>query len=123
MDEKERKALMMDFEKNRQTLGNILNQKQQLNVQLEVIAASMEELEATDEKTVMKIIGNIMVNKSTEEMKKELTEQKESFELRLKTVEKQEQSLMKKLNSLKAEIEGSEKGAGEEKQQENQTKK
>ena len=40
------------------------------------------------------------------EMKKEIEEQKTSFDLRLKTFEKQESTLLKKLNSLKSQIEG-----------------
>ena len=54
----------------------------------------------------MKIIGNIMISKTVEDMKKELKEQQESFELRVKTLDKQEETIMKKLNSIKSQVEG-----------------
>ena len=109
MNEEEKRALMMDFERNRQMLGGLSQQKQQIQIQIEVIKASLEEIKDTKEKTVMKIIGNILISKSVEDMTKELNEQQASFELRLKTIEKQEESLIKKLNSIKAQIEGDEK--------------
>jgi prefoldin beta subunit len=123
MDENQRRQMMMEFERNRQMLGNVLSQKQQIDMQIEVIGASLEELENTSDKTVMKIIGNIMISKPVAEMKKELKEQKESFELRLKTMEKQEETLMKKLNSLKAEIEGTEQPKQEDKSEKKSEKK
>jgi prefoldin beta subunit len=106
MDNENKQNLMMEFERNRQMLGNILSQKQHYSVQIEVINASLTELEKTKEKSVMKIIGNIMVSKTVEEMKKELNDDKEMFDLKLKTIEKQEKTLVTKLNSLRAEIEG-----------------
>ncbi|MDD3083759.1 MAG: prefoldin subunit [Candidatus ainarchaeum sp.] len=106
MDEQEKRELMIDFERNRQMLGNVSAQKQQYQIQVEVIKASLEELKETKEKIVMKIIGNILINKTVSEMKKELEEQKESFELRLKTLGRQEETIVKKLNSIKAQIEG-----------------
>jgi hypothetical protein len=55
----------------------------------------------------MKIIGNIMISKTVAEMKKELEEQLESFELRLKTLQKQEETMgnyKKTLNSMLEEM-------------------
>jgi len=106
MEEEERRELVMNFERNRQMLANIMQQKQQYNIQVEVIGASLDELKDTKEKTVMKIVGNIMVSKTVADMKKELEEQKASFDLRLKTLEKQEETTMTKLNSIKAKLEG-----------------
>ena len=106
MNDEEKRALMVDFERNRQMLASVSQQRQQMSIQVEVIKASLEEIKETKEKTVMKIIGNIMVSKTVEEMKKELKEQKESFELRVKTLDKQEETIMKKLNSIKVQVEG-----------------
>lgn len=107
MNDEEKRELLTEFERNRQILQSVSAQKQQIIMQIEMIKASLEELENTKEKTVMKIIGNILVNKSVDEMKKELLEQKESFELRNKTLVKQEENLINKLNSIKAQVEGS----------------
>jgi len=106
MNDEEQRALIMDFERSRQMLGTVSQQKQQYNVQKEVISVSLEELENTKEKSVLKVVGNILIQKSVEEMKKELKEQKETTELRIKTIEKQEETLIKKLNSIKSKVEG-----------------
>jgi len=122
MNEEDQRALVMDFERNRQLLGTISSQKQQLSVQNEVIMASLEELKGTKEKTVLKVVGNILVQKSVADMKKELEEQKETTGLKLKTVEKQEETIIKKLNSIKAKVEGAQEGA-EKKETKKKTKK
>ena len=122
MNEEDQRALVMDFERNRQLLGTISSQKQQLSVQNEVIMASLEELKGTKEKTVLKVVGNILVPKSVADMKKELEEQKETTGLKLKTVEKQEETIIKKLNSIKAKVEGAQEGA-EKKETKKKTKK
>jgi len=106
MNEEEQRALIMDFERNRQMLGNISQQKQQYAMQSELINASLEELGKTKEKTVLKVVGNILITKDVKEMENELKERKESVDLRLKTLEKQEESALKKLNSIRAKIEG-----------------
>ncbi|MBT7241712.1 MAG: hypothetical protein HN878_04440 [Candidatus Diapherotrites archaeon] len=121
MNEDEQRALVMDFERNRQLLSTISQQKQQLSVQNEVIAASLDELKDTKEKSVLKVVGNILVQKSVVDMKKELNEQQETTGLKLKTLEKQEETIIKKLNSIKAKVEGPAKE--EKKETKKKTKK
>ncbi len=119
MNEEEQRAALLEFERNRQMLGNINAQKQQVAFQLEMVNASLEEMGKTKEKTVYKVVGNVLFLKDAKEMEKELKEKKESTELRLKTVEKQEEVLIKKLNSIKAKIEGEAKEAEEKKKDKN----
>lgn len=124
MNEEEKRAAMVEFERNRQLLSNISSQKQQLQMQVDVFKNSREELNKTNEKTVMKVVGNLIVNKDKEEMKKELDERVESLELKLKTMEKQEESTTKKLNSLKSQLEGAmQQGSGEESENKDTKKK
>ena len=105
MNDSEKRELLMDFERNRQMLQGVSSQKQQISMQIEIIKASLEELDQTKEKSVLKIIGNILVSKSVTDMKKELSEQQESYELRNKTLAKQEETLINKLNAIKAKVE------------------
>jgi prefoldin beta subunit len=105
MNEEEQRAMILDFERNRQLLSSISAQKQQVSFQLEMVNASLEEMGKTSEKTVYKVVGNVLFPKNIEDMKKELTEKKESTELRMKTVEKQEENVVKKLNTLRAKLE------------------
>jgi len=72
-----------------QNLHSIINQKQTFQMQLSENENALEELEKT-KKDVYKIIGTIMVNSDKEDVKNELKEQKEILDLRIKTLEKQE---------------------------------
>ncbi len=100
---------IVEFEKQRQLLMNISLQKQQLQASLSGAEQSLKELSNTKEEKVFKIIGNILIQKDTKEVAKELEESKESTSLRLKTVEKQEENLLTKLNALRQSIESAAK--------------
>ena len=113
MNEEEQRAMILDFERNRQILMGVSSQKQQTAMQLEMINASLEELSKTKEKSVYKVVGNVLFPKDSKEMEKELKDKKESFDLRLKTLEKQEETFIKKLNSMRAKLEGAGKEAEE----------
>ncbi|MFH1224638.1 MAG: prefoldin subunit [Candidatus Diapherotrites archaeon] len=109
MDEKEMQQTVAEFERGRAQLMNVSAQKQQLQLQSAAINASLEELGKTKEKKVYKAAGSILVLKDIADAKKELADQKESTELRLKTVQKQEDALLDKLNKLRSKIEGARK--------------
>lgn len=102
---------IMEFERNRAQLLNVSSQKQQLQIQTQTLKITSEELEKTKEKQVYKAVGNILILSDTAKVKKEVKEKIESAELRTKTVQKQEESLINKLNKLKSEIEAAQKGA------------
>ena len=100
---------VMDFERSRNQLMNISAQKQNLQIQSQTLKATLEELEKTKEKRVYKAVGNILILSDTSAVKKDVKEKQESAELRLKTLQKQEESLVNKLNGLKSEIEAAQK--------------
>ena len=85
-----------------QNLQGFLMQKQQFQTQLIEIDSALKELETTKE--AYKIIGNIMVSSNKEELKKDLQQKKETVELRIKSVEKQEKSLREKASGMQSEI-------------------
>ena len=101
----------IDFERSRNQLLNVSAQKQQLQMQGSALGNAIEELEKTKEKKVFKLTGNILIQSDTVAAKKELQEKKESIDLRVKTMQKQEDSLVNKLNKLKSEIETAQKAA------------
>ena len=96
---------IMEFEKTRNQLVNISTQKQQLQFQSTAMKDALEELEKTKEKKVYKAVGNILVLSPVEGVKKELTQQKESVDLRVKTLQKQEDVTVEKLNKLRGKLE------------------
>lgn len=97
---------MMEFERSRQQLFNISTQKQQMQFQSATMGKSIEALEKTKEKKAYKAVGNILILSDVSELSKELKEQKETTDLRAKSMQKQEDSIVQKLNKLKAKIEG-----------------
>jgi len=104
-------AKLVEFERNRAQLLGVSAQKQQLQVQSLTLKQALEELEKTKEKKVYKAVGNILIQADTLKVKKELEEKSKSVELRLKTVQKQEDSMINKLNKLKSELEPGQKQA------------
>ena len=102
-----KQAQMADFERSRSQLLGVSSQKQQLQMQLAVLKQATEELEKTKEKKVFKAVGNILIQSDVGVVKKEIIGKTESIELRMKTLQKQEESLINKLNKLKSQIEGS----------------
>ncbi|MFH1544857.1 MAG: prefoldin subunit [archaeon] len=108
---------IMEFEKTRNHLINISGQKQQLQFQSTAMKDALEELEKTKEKKVYKAVGNILVLSTVEGVKKELTQQKESADLRVKTLQKQEDLTVEKLNKLRARLEAGSKPDKPEKEE------
>ena len=106
-----------EFERTRMQLMNISAQKQQLQMQSSALGDALKELEKTKEKKVYKAVGNILILSPADRVKKEVTEQKESIELRVKTLQKQEDISIEKLNKLKHRIE-TKSGSAEAKEQE-----
>lgn len=86
--------------KYRQQLMFLSNQKQQLQFQLNVLDGTLKELEKTTEKKVYKGVGNIFILKDKEEVVKETKDLKETLDLRMKTLQKQEEETLKKINSF-----------------------
>ena len=70
------------------------------------IDKALEELNTSNEKKAYKIVGNVMISKSMEELKKELNETKETIDVRLKGFEKMEEKLTSKLKDLQEKLQG-----------------
>ncbi len=85
-----------------QNLQSFLLQRQQFQSQLIEVESALKEIETSKE--TYKIIGNIMVNASKEDLKKDLQEKKSILELRIKTLEKQEKQIKEKATKTQAEV-------------------
>ncbi|MDD5253866.1 MAG: prefoldin subunit beta [Candidatus Nanoarchaeia archaeon] len=86
-----------------QNLNTILIQKQSFQSQLLEIDNALKELEdAKDD--CYKIVGNIMIKSDKSNLVKDLKAKKELVELRVKTVEKQEEKLQEKFHEKQKEV-------------------
>lgn len=85
-----------------QGLQNFNLQKQQLQSKLVEIDSALSELENTD--ASYKIIGNIMVKTDKKKLQSQLSKDKENTTIRIKAVEKQEDSMREKAKKLQEEV-------------------
>jgi prefoldin beta subunit len=92
------------FQAYQQQLQSVLIQKENLKLQILEIDKAVEELDASKEKEAYKIAGPIMIKKSSEDLKKELTEKKENFDLRIKSLEKAEERMVGKLKEMEPKL-------------------
>jgi prefoldin beta subunit len=98
---------------------NQLAQLQQLKVQIESVGRqkmqveallrdsenALEELEKLDEKSVIyRDVGELMIKADRGEVKADLSEKKETYDLRLKTLERQEERVQKKYQQLQQQL-------------------
>ena len=85
-----------------QNMQNMLAQKQQFQWQLVEIESALKELVSTNK--AYKIVGNIMISKDKEELKKELEQKKDIVELRIKTIEEQEKKVKERATAMQSEV-------------------
>ncbi|MEM2131417.1 MAG: prefoldin subunit beta [Candidatus Woesearchaeota archaeon] len=99
---KETEEKISQLQNIEQNINTLIGQKQQFQSQNLEIENALSQIETTER--VFRIIGNIMVESTKEESKKDLNEKKEVIALRLKTIEKQEEKLRQKANELQQEV-------------------
>lgn len=83
----------------RQQLMFLSQQKQQLQFQINVLENTLKELEKTKEEKVYKGVGNIFIYSNKTEVVKETKDLKDTLDLKLKTLIKQEETVLKKINA------------------------
>ncbi|MCS7125382.1 MAG: prefoldin subunit beta [Aigarchaeota archaeon] len=88
-----------------QTLNVILVERQRLEAELIEVKNAIEELgKISDEVSVYKAVGPVLVQSSRQKLLQELNEKKELAETRLKILEKQEQRTRGQLDTLQKEV-------------------
>jgi len=93
-------AQLQVMEQNLQNLGA---QRQAFHGQLMEVENALAE--ATNAKAPLyKIVGNIMIAAEKEQVKKDLTSRKEVLELRLKSLQRQEDALKEKAEHIQSEV-------------------
>lgn len=104
MPEKESDDRIVQLQLLEQNMQTFLVQKQQFQIQLNEVDSALENIK--DSKKVYKIIANIMVDSDKESLSKELQQKKEVLELRIKSLEKQEEKIKEKSEKLQKEVLG-----------------
>jgi prefoldin beta subunit len=86
-----------------QNLQNILFQKQAFQIELSESKESLNALENSDDE-VFKTIGQLMVKYEKSKIKEEILNKMKILELRIKTLEKQENTFSEKMEKLREEF-------------------
>ena len=96
-----------------QQLGTIVQQKAQFEMMVKEARKAEAELEGvSDDSDVYVTIGSVMMKQNREKVAADLAEKVETFELRIKSLERQEKALSTKFEQLQAQIKGALEGAG-----------
>lgn len=82
-----------------QQLQGILMQKQALSMQAKEIEKALEEIDKAED-DIYRSIGPVLIKVRKENLKKDLAEEKEEAEIKLKAVEKQELRLKEKVEEI-----------------------
>jgi prefoldin beta subunit len=85
-----------------QNLHSIISQRQNFQAQEMEVESSLSELSKT--KNAYKIIGNIMVASDAESLKTELSSKKEMLDIRIKSIQKQEEKIKQKISDIQKEV-------------------
>jgi len=86
-----------------QNLQSLLLQRQAFQMELSETQNALSEISSSKE-DVFKMIGNIMVKTNKEKIEKELKRKIELLSLRIKSIEKQESEISKKVENLRKEV-------------------
>jgi len=86
-----------------QNLHNLLLQKQAFQMELNETENALSEIEKTKE-DVFKIISNLMIKTDKSKLKEELNRKKDLLNLRLKSIDSQENEFSSQLEDLRKEV-------------------
>ncbi|MEM0465807.1 MAG: prefoldin subunit beta [Candidatus Pacearchaeota archaeon] len=101
--DKETQEKIHELQSFEQNIQSLLIQKQAFQMELSETENALSEIIKTKD-DVYKMIGNIMIKTSKENIKKELEQKKELLLLRLKSIENQEEKISKKADELREEV-------------------
>ncbi len=101
------------FQQIQQQAQALMAQKQQLELILKETEKALEELDKLQEDaTVYKSVGSILVKADRAALKTELADDKEPLDLRIKTVERQEERVVTRLREMRDKLQEALKGKG-----------
>jgi prefoldin beta subunit len=86
-----------------QKLQNSILQKQAFQMELAETNSALRELEKSGDE-VFKIIGQLMIKSEKGKIQEELLNKKKILELRIKTLEKQENSLSEQMDKIRNDL-------------------
>jgi prefoldin beta subunit len=103
------------FQQMQQQAQAITVQKQSVEMQIRETGKALEELKKVeDDSDVYKTAGNLLIKVKKDEMVVELEDKLETLKLREKTVGRQEERIMKRLQEMQASLQEAMQGPGQQ---------
>ena len=102
----EAQQTLLELQTFQQQMQTVLIQKETLNMQNMEIDKALEELGKVKDEDVFKAVGPILIKSEKGKLKNELEEKKETIDLRLKSLQKQEARMKEKLEESQKKLEG-----------------
>lgn len=94
---------MQEMQMLEQNLQNILMQKQSFQMEFSETQSSLKEIKEA-KGDVFKVIGQLMIKTDKTKMEEELTNKEKIIDLKIQTLEKQEEKLSEKLSKIRDEM-------------------
>lgn len=101
--DKETQEKIQELQSYEQNIQSLLMQKQAFQMELSETENALGEITKSKD-DVYKMIGNIMIKASKEDIEKELKQKQELLSLRLKSIERQETDISKQAEQLREEV-------------------
>jgi prefoldin beta subunit len=101
----EAQQVLMELQTFQQQMQTVLMQKESLSIQNMEIEKALEELGKSEHDDVYKAVGPILIKSTKKDLTKELNEKKETIDLRIKSLQKQETRLKDKLKESQERFE------------------
>ena len=100
---------LAQFEQLRQQVQMIANQRMNLEAKVKELEIALEELDKVDEETpIFRSVGSLLIKaKNRTEVIEQLKEEKETSEVRVKAVKKQEEQLKGRYDELQQKLQES----------------
>ncbi len=97
---------LKQFQRLQQELGTTQQQRMQIDLKLREVTHTLDELKGVaDETVIYRPIGGLLVRaKTKKEVEDLLTEEKETLEVRVKAVERQENHLRERYTTMQQEL-------------------
>ncbi len=96
---------LLRLQQLQQTLQGVLTQKQQLELELTEVEQALDELEKlTDNATIYRSIGSLLVKSEKGKVTTDLNERKELLDMRINVLGKQEERLRAQVKELQTKL-------------------
>jgi len=97
--------MLAQLQQLQQQLQMVVTQKAHLENSLKETESAIQEIEKiSDDTPIFKAVGTILVKTSKNEVLKELKEKRDTFEVRIKALERQEERLRERIQEMQKKI-------------------